>query len=206
LGTVYAVVLAAGRGERFGGTKLLATWRGRPLLGHVLDALQPSLESGLLAGGCVVVPADSPAVAALASEAGMVPLPNHAPASGLSSSLRIAFDWLLPQAHRLPAAAVIFLGDQPAVPPDVLPNLIAAWRRGDGIVIRPRYAQAPSEPGHPLLVDQSLWNLANELTGDAGFGLVFSARQIPIVTIETPGLNPDVDTPTELTNLEGIEQ
>src|SRR5262249_57886891 len=89
LGTVYAVVLAAGRSERFGGTKLLATWRGRPLLGHVLGALRPSLESRLLAGGCVVVPADSPAVAALASEAGMVPLPNHAPASGLSSSLRI---------------------------------------------------------------------------------------------------------------------
>lgn len=206
MGTVYAVVLAAGRGERFGSTKLLATWRGRPLLGHVLGPLRPSLESGLLAGGCVVVPADSPAVAALASEAAMVPLPNPAPASGLSSSLRIAFDWLLPQAHGFPAAAVIFLGDQPAVPPDVLPNLIAAWRRGDGMVIRPRYTEAPSEPGHPLLVDQSLWGLANELTGDAGFGAVFSARQIPIVTIETPGLNPDVDTPNDLTNLEGIEQ
>jgi len=57
-----------------------------------------------------------------------------------------------------------------------------------------------------LLVDQSLWRLANELTGDAGFALVFSARQIPIVTIEAPGLNPDVDTPNDLTNLEGIEQ
>ena len=206
MGTVHAVVLAAGRGERFGGLKLLAPLRGRPLLWHALASLRPLLDDGLLAGGCAVVPADSPALTALVSEADLTPLPNPAPASGLSSSLRIAFAWLLRQVQTQPSAAVVFLGDQPAVPRDVVSRLIATWRGGGGTVIRPRYADAPAEPGHPTLVDRSLWNLADELAGDAGFGPLFSARHIPIVTIDAPGHNPDVDTQNDLTSLEGTQQ
>ena len=37
---VTAVVLAAGSGSRFGGGKLLAPIAGKPVLQHVLDALE----------------------------------------------------------------------------------------------------------------------------------------------------------------------
>ena len=203
---MYAVVLAAGRGERFGGDKLLARWRGRPLLCHVLAQLRPALEGGVLAGGCVVVPPDAPALAALAREAGLAPVPNPTPAAGLGSSLRVGVDWLTDRVDDRSAAAVIYLGDQPAVPPDVLVRLVGAWTRGDGLVVRPQYAGAPSEPGHPALVDRSLWGLANQLTGDAGLGSLLAPRGIPVVTIEAPGRNPDVDTRTDLLNLEGTER
>jgi len=42
---VTAVILAGGRSTRFGGDKALATWRGRPLVDHVLDRL-PSERAG----------------------------------------------------------------------------------------------------------------------------------------------------------------
>src|SRR5690554_1009170 len=35
---LFALVLAAGGGTRFGGGKLLAPWRGRPLVAHALGA------------------------------------------------------------------------------------------------------------------------------------------------------------------------
>jgi len=203
--SVYAVVLAAGRGERFGGMKLLAPWRGRPLLWHTLASVRTAVDDGLLAGGCVVVPTDVPALSVLAEEAGLTPLPNPAPAAGLSSSVRLAFDWLARQPQHRPAAALVLLGDQPAVPAELFARLIAEWRRGEGMVIRPRYAAAPAEPGHPTLVDQSLWKLADELTGDAGLGPAFSARHILIVTIDAPGHNPDVDTRSDLMTLGGTE-
>lgn len=203
---MYAVVLAAGRGERFGGDKLLAAWRGRPLLWHVLAQLRTHLQGGGLAGGCVVVPPDAPALAALAREAGLVAVPNPTPAAGLGSSLRVAFDWLGHRVDDRSAAALVFLGDQPAVRPDVLARLVEAWTRGEGLVVRPRYAGAPAEPGHPTLVDRSLWGLASELTGDAGLGFLLAERGIPIVAIDVAGRNPDVDTQIDLLNLEGTER
>jgi molybdenum cofactor cytidylyltransferase len=206
LAIVYAVVLAAGRGERFGGDKLLATWRGRPLLWHALAPLRSAVESGELAGGCVVVPPDAPALAVLAREAGMVPVVNPAPAAGLGSSLRVGFDWLTHRVDDPYAAAVFCLGDQPAMRPDVLARLVEAWTRREGLVVRPRYADAPAEPGHPTLVDRSLWGLANGLTGDAGLGFLLAERGIPVVTIDVAGRNPDVDTRTDLLNLEGTDR
>jgi molybdenum cofactor cytidylyltransferase len=200
---VYAVVLAAGRGERFGGDKLLATWRGRPLLWHALAPLRSALECGGLAGGCVVVPPGAPALAELARAAGLVPVPNPAPAAGLGSSLRVGFDWLTHHVDDRSAAAVICLGDQPAVRPDVLARLVDTWTRGEGLVVRPRYADAPVEPGHPTLVDRSLWGLVNELTGDAGLSSLLAGRGIPVLTIDVAGRNPDVDTRADLLNLEG---
>jgi CTP:molybdopterin cytidylyltransferase MocA len=42
-----------------------------------------------------------------------------------------------------------------------------------------------------------------ELTSDAGLGPLLAARGIPVLSVPVTGRNPDVDTPTDLTNLEG---
>lgn len=202
MGAVYAVVLAAGQSERFGGDKLLAVWQGRPLLWHVLGRVRNAIEDGNLAGGCVVLPPQAPALTRLARDAGIVCLSNPSAASGLGSSIRVGLDWLTLHAGEGPSAAAIFLGDQPATPSDVVSRLIAAWGDGGRLVVRPRYADAPDEPGHPILVDRALWSLASELTGDTGFGPLLAARGIPAFMVDTPGRNPDVDTPTDLTDLE----
>jgi len=52
--TVGPLVLAAGKGLRFGGGKLLASYRGRPLLSHVLDVVGAACERRILKGGCAV--------------------------------------------------------------------------------------------------------------------------------------------------------
>lgn len=198
----YAVVLAAGRGSRFGGDKLLAPWRGQPLLAHTLAAVRAAVDTGSLAGGCVVIPLGHTELRRLVWDAGLDVVENPAPATGLSSSLRLGIVRL---ERTVPAdgsrAAVILLGDQPLVRAEVVARLSMTWKGGRAVAVRPRYAEARNEPGHPILVDDSLWALAASLNHDAGFGAAFSARGIPVTTIDVPGGNPDVDTPADLTDL-----
>lgn len=70
-------------------------------------------------------------------------------------------------------------------------------------VVRPRYAESAAEPGHPVLLDRSLWPLAAELEGDAGFAPLLRARRIEPTLVEVPGRNPDVDRPADLKPVEG---
>jgi CTP:molybdopterin cytidylyltransferase MocA len=196
---VAAVVLAAGRARRFGGAKLLAPLHGRPVVAHVLDVVRRARAAGVVADARVVVAADDDAVAALAREAGTATVVNDAPERGLSSSLRCGLAALGPDA----GAAVVLLGDQPLVRLDVLAALVAAWRDGRGVLVRPRYAEAYSEPGHPVLLDRSVWPLADRLEGDAGLGLLLPPGSPEVALIDVAGRNPDVDTPAELDTLEG---
>jgi molybdenum cofactor cytidylyltransferase len=201
-GAVWAVVLAAGLGGRFGGEKLLAPWRGRPLLDHVLAFVDAAVAGGWLAGGVLVARAGDAAVAALADAVGLAVVPNPEPAAGVSGSVRRGLEAV---AARDPAAgaALILLGDQPAVRADVAQALVAAWGRG-AVAARPRYAEAPDEPGHPLVVDRTLWRLADELSGDAGLGPLLARRGVAVATVEAPGRNPDVDTAADLDRLRRI--
>ena len=194
-----AVVLAAGRARRFGGAKLLAPLHGRPVVAHVLDVVRRARAAGVVADARVVVAADDDAVAALAREAGAATVVNDAPERGLSSSLRCGLAALGPDT----GAAAVLLGDQPLVRLDVLAALVAAWRDGRGVVVRPRYADAYSEPGHPVLLDRSVWPLADRLEGDAGLGLLLPPGSPEVALIDVAGRNPDVDTPADLHTLEG---
>lgn len=101
-------------------------------------------------------------------------------------------------------AAIILLGDQPLVRGDVVAALVTAWRGGNGTFIRPRYADAPGQPGHPVLLDRSLWPLAQRLHGDDGFGTLLASGAAGRVLIDVAGRNPDVDTPADLDTLQGL--
>ncbi len=206
---VYAIVLAAGRGGRFGEDKLLAPLGARPLVAHALDAVQAARRAGVVAAGCVVVREAEGPVAALARAAGLEPVANPDPAGGLAASLRRGMEWgerAHPSGGR--AAAVVFLGDQPGTPPGVVAALVAAWEAGGSDpagarFVRPRYAESAAEPGHPVLLDRALWPLAAELEGDAGFAPLLRARGIEPTLVEVPGRNPDVDRPADLKHVEG---
>jgi molybdenum cofactor cytidylyltransferase len=196
---VGALVLAAGSGRRFGGAKLLASFRGKPLLAHVLELAGRAESAGLVATSRIVVAGGDDAAAGLAQSAGHTPVRNPAPERGLSSSLRL-------RLAALPAGldvALDLLGDQPLVRLDVLAALVTAWRAGTGVLIRPRYADASAEPGHPVLADRSVWPLAERLRGEAGFGAAVPIGAPGVTLIDVAGGNPDVDTVADLHSLEG---
>jgi len=193
---VGAVVLAAGLGRRFGGAKLLAPFRGRPLLSYSCEAVRRARESGLLATAWGVVAADDQAARALIEGAGLVPLANTRPADGISHSIRLGLD----AAAAGPAlgAVLLLLGDQPLVEVSTIRRLIQAWMDRAGPAIRPRYAEQPDTPGHPVLLDRALWPVAQRATGDHGLADLLPAP----VLIDVHGANPDIDTRPDLDRFE----
>lgn len=197
--SVWALVLAAGEGRRWGGNKLLALVGGRPLISHAAGALAEARRQGSLGGTVAVVSGADAVLRQLLEDHGCRIIVNPAFASGLSSSLRAGLD-ALKQLDRepLPGAALIVPGDQPALSVDIIGRLVGAWRGGAGSVIRPRYAARPQAPGHPVLLDRSQWALADRLTGDTGLGPLLRDRPDLVRTIDVPGDNPDLDTPADL--------
>lgn len=195
-------MLAAGEGRRFGGDKLQALYRGRPLLSHVLDVVAAARENGLLDDAFVVIAADDKPALRLVRDAGLLPTVNGSPHLGLSHSLHLGLQALEPRSGHEPSAVLVFLGDQPLVRLDVLERLVGSWRGGMGSALRPRYQQSPDTPGHPVLLSRAVWPLARQLTGDRGFGSLLHSPSSDWVTIDVPGNNPDVDTPADLRALE----
>jgi molybdenum cofactor cytidylyltransferase len=196
----HALILAAGQSRRFGGGKLYAPYRGRPLLSYVLEVVRVARTRGLLDGGHIVVAADDERGLTLAHAAGLDAIINPAPDLGISHSLQLGLAAL--EASPRAEAALVFLGDQPLVRLDVVEALVAA---GNSQIVRPRYESHPDAPGHPVLLPRSIWERARQLEGDHGFRDLVSS--LPgTVGLDVKGDNPDIDTRADLKALEGLSR
>lgn len=194
---IRGVVLAAGRGTRFGGAKLAVIFRGRPLLAHTVSVVAESCHRGLLSGGVVVVPAGDPDLAVIAEAAELTTITQPKPSAGIASSLRLALDAL---DETDTDAAMIFLGDQPLVRVETVAAVIEASQRNPAAIVRPVYQEQPTTPGHPVIVPAACWPLLRGDEGDRGFA-VLAATHPSVVTVPVTGANPDVDRAEDLAAL-----
>jgi CTP:molybdopterin cytidylyltransferase MocA len=198
-----ALVPAAGRGERFGSAKLLVRWRDRELLGHVLATLASARLTGLIDRTFVVHRPEDRAIADLAAE--YLAWPIESTGEDLSDSLRTGVTEIRSlDSGRQRSGILICLGDQPLLRLEVIRSLVMEWKGGLP-AIRPFYRGDPGTPGHPLLLDSSLWPLAAELSGEAGFGPLLAIHRVPVHFISVGGENPDIDTPADLERLETVD-
>lgn len=189
------VVLAAGAGERYGGTKQLAPVSGRPLVAHAVAA---AVAAGAVRT-VVVVGHDAERVAAAARAAGTVEVvvnPDHQ--RGQASSLVAGIRALAP--HRDVEVVVILLADQPGVTPAAVAAVAGALGRvrgpggGRPDAARARYGDGP---GHPVAFRRSAWARLLTLTGDAGARHLL--EDLDVAHVRVPGRVPaDVDTPADL--------
>ena len=202
---VHALVLAAGQGKRFGGDKLHAPFRGRPLLSHALDVVAEGCRRRVFDNGHVVIAVDDEAAHAQCQKVGLTAVLNDAPGLGLSHSLRLGLAAIGESTPNERGAALIFLGDQPLVRLEVTEKVIATFWSSGAAAVRPRYLAHPHIPGHPILLDRSIWQLARGLQGDRGLAGLLSAS-VETLTVDVPGDNPDVDTLADLHALEEPSQ
>jgi molybdenum cofactor cytidylyltransferase len=188
---VAAVILAAGRGARFGeAPKLLAQLDGKPLVRHVAEA---SLASA--AAPVIVVTGHR----AGEVEAALIDLPvriirNTAYQDGLSTSLKAGFADCPAEAR----AAVVLLGDMPLIRPALIDGLIAAWDERS-VAVAPTYQ---GQRGNPVLLSRELVREIDALTGDAGAGPILRGRADVIEwPTDDAAILKDVDTAEALRNL-----
>jgi CTP:molybdopterin cytidylyltransferase MocA/SAM-dependent methyltransferase len=185
---VSAVVLAAGAASRFGGVKLLAALGGRPVLQHVLDAL----DGQGLAEVVVVLGDNADAIERAIEWRGERRVRNPDPGRGLSSSLSVGLASISPTA----AAALIVLGDQPGLRADTVRALLAQADDPKRPVVVPRYDGDAAR--NPVLLGRTAFELAQETSGDRGLGPVLASHPELIREVPVTGSNPDVDTPADL--------
>lgn len=195
---VAGIVLAAGLSERFGEEcKLLAPFRGRPLVGHVLDRVAEACAQSMLARGFVVHGPQQAPVASLIHRARLTPVLNRKPEGGIGGSLAAGL-----AAAGDADAALIFLGDQPLVRLDVMRAVLRAGPDSPRSVIRPYYGESRGGPGHPVLLPRAYWRVLDGEC-DEGFRPALERAGVPVISIPVVGSNPDVDTPEDLASLEG---
>ena len=180
--TIGGLILAAGEGRRFGGTKQLAELRGRPLLEYVLAAMTDVSPRFVVLGH--------------AAEEIRAGVDLH------GASVVVCEDWAEGQAASLRAglaalagadAVVVVLGDQPGITAEAVRAIVAA--DGDEDAVRAVY---DGTPGHPVLLRRPLLERAGELRGDTGFrDLLESAtvREVEVGGLADPA---DIDTREEL--------
>jgi molybdenum cofactor cytidylyltransferase len=194
---IAAIVLAAGRSTRFveaGGreaTKLAAPLGGAPLARYAAEAALASKARPVVA---VTGHARAAVEAALAGLS-LRFVHNARFASGLASSLQTG-------VAALPAdvdGAVVLLADMPAVTPQLIDRLVAAFEeRPDALAAAPIQE---GRRGNPILLARALFPAVAELTGDVGArGLLAALPPERLLEVSADGLDAslDVDTPEAL--------
>jgi molybdenum cofactor cytidylyltransferase len=187
---VAAIILAAGRGTRFGDElKLLAQIGGKALVRHAAEAAVGSLVDPVI----VVTGYRSNEVEAALHGLPVQILYNALYAQGLSTSLRAGFSALPPTTR----AAVILLGDMPFVKADLIDTLVAEWReRGEPAALVPTL---DGRRGNPVVLSRDLQAMIEDLSGDVGAGSLLRKRSDVLEwTTTDPAVAQDIDTREEL--------
>jgi molybdenum cofactor cytidylyltransferase len=191
--TMAALVLAAGGSSRLGRPKQLEPWGEVTLLGRVVEAVRtyPVDETWVVLGA-----AFDEILETVDLESFSV-VENPEWEEGIASSLRVGLD-ALTQLSRADAALIV-IGDQPEVDPEVVTALLEVFDRGRAPVVVPKYRYAW---GNPVVVDRSLWPRLMSLEGDDGAMRLFRAHPEWVEEVWFEQLPPrDVDTDADIDEL-----
>jgi molybdenum cofactor cytidylyltransferase len=185
---ISGVVLAAGSGRRFGSTKQLVPYRGRPLAQHAVDALASAAVGEVV----VVTGHDADGVEralTLPPQGRFVRNPDHE--AGQSSSLAAGLHGLAADSE----AAVILLADQPGVTDAEVRALVEAFELTRSRIVRISYSDGPG----PALLSREVYAEAGHLHGDIGARALMASHPDWVEEIAVPfHAPPDIDRPEDL--------
>jgi molybdenum cofactor cytidylyltransferase len=187
---VAALILAAGRSQRMkGANKLVARIGSRPLVRIVAEAAVASRVHRTI----VVTGHRAEEVrAALAGvEVGFTHNPDYA--EGLSTSLKAGIDRLGDDVD----AAVVLLGDMPAIDAAAINRLIAAFDpAGGALIVVPTHA---GKRGNPVLWSSRFFDALRAVEGDVGGRHLLGLNAEAVVEVEMDqAVTLDLDTPEAL--------
>lgn len=155
----YAIViLAAGSGSRFGGNKLSAQVKGKPLYEHTLEKMQA------FGAFPVFIVTGSEEIARAAEERGIIPVKNTRPEKGIAHSLRLGLERAMDSGKDL--RGVLFsVCDQPGLEVSTIDEIFrTAARHPDSIVC----AGNGEKKGNPVCWDAVYFPELMKLCGDEG--------------------------------------
>lgn len=180
---VAGLILAAGASSRLGQPKQLLPYKGTTLLGWVAYRLSECKELDDLV---VVLGANADDVRSKVDLGELRTVVNPATGQGCSASYRVGIGACDP----LIDAIVVLLGDQPAVDPSIVDDVVSTWRKQGGKIVLASYR---GKRGHPMLFARELFPQMMELHGDKAVWKMVD--QHPQWVVEVPV---DVPAPTDI--------
>lgn len=190
---IIGVLLAAGRGTRFGGAKLLARVAEGDLPGESIGVVALRHLRLAVPEVVAVVRSDDHALASAlgANGARIVRCDNADDGMGVSLACAIG---AAPQAQ----GWVVALADMPWIEPGTIVRVAEAIA-GGAVIAAPFYR---GERGHPVGFGPACHDSLVALTGDEGAKRVVAAHRDRIARIEVddPGILRDIDTRADLTS------
>lgn len=189
---IAAILLAAGRGERFIGNKLLENYAGKPLYLHTFDLI---LAAGFLK---VVVVTQYQQIIAHVSGTSARAVQNPDSSRGISSSIRIGL-----QNCGVWDGVMFFVGDQPHLSLHTVAGMIEMFISEPSCIISAAYGDCP---GNPVIFPWRLMDELMALKGDIGGRAVI--RNHPDILRYYMVSNPielkDIDTREDLNYIAGL--
>ena len=180
---IGCVIMASGLGKRFGGNKLMADFRGSPMMQMALDATE-----GLFARRVVVTRHED--VAALCREQGIEVVLHDLPHR--SDTVRLGLEALgeLDGCMFLP-------GDQPLLRRETVARLLDCWQESPDSIVRPIHEDTV---GSPVLFPAWAFAELRNLPEGKGGGVVIRNHPHDVlgVSVSDPFELADADTPETL--------
>ena len=182
------LILAAGAGRRFGGTKQLAELRGRPLLEYAIESM-------------LAVEVLDPVIVVLGHAADRI----LDTVDFGDAEVVICAEWERGQAASLRRglaalydadAAVVTLGDQPFITPQVIAGALDQLDGYDAV-----RAVYDGQPGHPVVLSRAVMDAAAALDGDVGARDLLARFRVKRWEAGHLASAVDVDTREELQSL-----
>jgi molybdenum cofactor cytidylyltransferase len=189
---ISAIILAAGQSKRMGQPKMLLPWGNLTVIEHVVTTFLHAGVNDIL----VVTGGAHEQVKKAIHRYPVRHIQNRDYAAGeMLSSLQCGLRKMPDQAQ----AALIGLGDQPQIQEGSIRLICEAYRESRSLLIVPSFHM---KRGHPWLVACSLWKEILRLRSPEtprDF-LNHYADQIQYVSVETPTIFADLDTPEDYQN------
>lgn len=182
--TTAAIILAAGKASRYGSSKQLLQLNGKTLLEHsISNAIKVGYSPILIVSG-----AYHKKIATLSLPDSVTLIYNPDWELGMGNSLAHGAKLLDPESID---SLIIILADQPAVSPDTLQRLTAAFQSSDTSIVLSKNADST---GPPALFSTSHLPALCKLNHDEGAKTIVSQYPDQTTLIDAPESAWDIDT------------
>lgn len=187
--SVALAVLGAGASQRFGSeNKLLAQWRGKPLIAHVLE----TFDAAAFARCILVLRKGDHALAEIGRQHAFETFENMNAKNGIAGSIALAA-----QESKKSDGLMIALADMPLIKQATIDALLSAFQGApNDAIIAPELNR---HRGHPVIFARRYFFELAKLSGDNGAASVIKnhAHSYIGVPVDDEGVTIDFDTPAE---------
>lgn len=188
MNNIWAIILAAGASTRMMQQKMLLSFNGSAIIENVITNVAKSFNENII----VVLGSHRSEIVSQIEGLNVNICVNQNYMNGMLSSVICGFS-AIPDSAK---AVLVFLGDQPGIPLDVVKQMIEGWLHSNKGIVIPTYNR---RRGHPALIETKYRTEIENLDPEKGLRNLYQKFTNDILELECsfPEILRDIDTPED---------